>query len=239
MTNGRRRLIFAGLVAVLVLPLELTLMPSLFSAATGPVAPGEWASLHALEFSQSTLDIKTLPLAYRKAVFAALPSEKRGELWRAHFTEYVALHNGELSETQLAILDDATELVALHHIQGAPQDQVAALATGILTRAKASFSLSETAALFYDFGPRETPFPSTGLSIASLRTAFWGAVLHARMAPDCTCSTGDPWCGNPVGGMACDENRGGCAHDEDWPACGGFWLFECNGMCPYDIITTP
>jgi hypothetical protein len=193
-----------------------------------PVTPEEYVTAHANALPQTAIELKSLPLSIRKAIFRALPPADRSRLWRAHFSEYVQSHEG-LDADQLAVLADAHALMSPTNLANMEYPGLRASADDIILRARGAFPTQDTNELFFWFGPIRpiTLVASTALkSPSKLRTFAYLFVLDARRLPACSCS--QEWdCG--IAGPTCDLIGGACSVDSTWPACGPFWLHDCDG----------
>ncbi|MCP3104283.1 bacteriocin fulvocin C-related protein [Myxococcus sp. K15C18031901] len=166
-----------------------------------------WVRANTNQLPTTYNDFSQHSMAYRKAIFAALPPEARSALWRQHFEHYLAAHPG-LDEAQTEFIQ---ELIAL----AAPS-----LFAKVATQANQKgpdFSKQKEAAVKL-FGTTE----------ATLLLATLGPQEKlAGNKANCTCNTIDDWCVTPTlctRGTTCTIVLTGC---------GSVWLQPCNGDCLY------
>ena len=226
--HSRARLTVAVVAALIVVPPELTILSGVIAALRDPVTPEEYVLARASALPQTTVELKSIPLSLRKAIFRALPPAERSRLWRAHFSEYVQTHEA-LDADQLAVLADAHALMSPTNLANADSPELRAAANEITVRARVAFPTQDTNELFYWFGPiRPVPLTASAAlrSPSKLHMFAYLFVLNARMPPACSCN--QEWdCG--IAGPTCDLAGGACTVDSSWPACGPFWMQDCDG----------
>lgn len=228
-TMSRWGISLAAVIACLVVPAEFSVLVGTYRALQEPSrSPEEWVAAHAAELPRTSVEIKSLPVSVRKAVFRALPPMERSMLWRAHFADYVQAHDGITTE-QLDVLNDACELMSPDNLVGTNTPEVRSKATEIISRAMTAFPAEETNELFYWFGPRRPLRLAVSATLrkpSMLQTLAELYTLDAKRLRSCSCNQ-DAGCG--VAGPTCDHAGGPCATDSTWPACGFLWMWDCDG----------
>jgi hypothetical protein len=160
-----------------------------------------WVAENAATLPTEYDELARYPVAYRRAIFAALAPAAQSSLWQQHFQAYLAAHP-ELNPDQRVFVAEMHAVVSPEFFR---EDQ--AMATSkerAKSRAAALFPKNELPGLMANLGPVEAPQLGTGL-------------------PHCECYTEEQYCGNAycVSGD-CDWQNDGC---------GNFWVEECDGMC--------
>jgi len=146
--HSRVRFTAAAVAAFIVIPVELSVSSGVIAALWDPVTPEEYVLAHASALPQTTVELKSIPLSLRKAVFRALPPADRSRLWRAHFSEYMQTHEGSDAD-QLAVLADAHALMSPTNLANTDNPELRAAADDIILRARAAFPTQDTNELFY------------------------------------------------------------------------------------------
>lgn len=147
------------------------------------------------------------PIAYRRAIFDALPAEAKGELWRQHFRAYASTH--PLSDRQAAAIARLSEQASGAFAGGTGGRGDARLRA----EDREPFSPEEMANLVAHLGPEDASDAQTPASGDAVNGA-------------CECSKTDDWC---TWGMTCKNSN--CAPTNS--GCGTFWRQKCDGLCDW------
>lgn len=206
---------------MLICALSLILFGS-SSLSAAPNADGQdcasiqaWVQANEANLPTSYPGLSSLPIAYRKAVFNALPASVKSSLWQEHFRAYMAAHP-DLTAEQIAIIHQVSalaspEFFAAHtdmenrNKAGVSHKKDLMRLMSLEAEAADLFSESELRALLANLGPAEGESPSTqGIS--------------------CECNVSDDWCGGSYDCYyaTCDYQSSGC---------GTLWSKSCNGLC--------
>ncbi|GAB3874138.1 hypothetical protein GCM10029964_015610 [Kibdelosporangium lantanae] len=203
-SRGRRKLLKAvpGLALGAFLVSGGLAAPAMAAGRESPVA--KWVRANADRLPTTYADFTTYPLAYRRAIYSALPEARRAALWSEHLNRYRAAHPG-LTARQHKVIDDAVQLV-----KSGVNDPAARV---LGKSAVDAFGEQEAKALVWRLGPDDT------------------GVVHPNGAqvPDC-----DAWCATDGGsgcgsGTGCFASPWHCNRTEH--GCGLFWYWPCDGLC--------
>lgn len=226
MTASTRKRVIVALVAVaLTVPAELVLLQAL-STPDLKTAITQWvASLDPVQLDTAASQVQAYPIAYRRAILRALHSDKRTRVIQRHIQSYIDAHPG-LDASSLILLESAKAFVRadLFDLPTAA-DRASARALG--EQAVTLLGREDAEYLFARFGPRDVKLLASAEPV-SMRLTNWVRGLFVAMADaeDCNCNTD----------FGCELNTycksgTGCTVDTDWPACGWFWMQDCDGLC--------
>lgn len=167
-----------------------------------------WAARNKGNLPRGYDEVIAYPMAYRRAIFSALPASAKSELWTEHLTRYQAAHH--LSPEQSAAIREGLRLArpALFEHRDSPGARRSLDA--LRDSARAAFGPHAARAVFATLGPSEPRSPA-------------GAV---PAGPDntCSCSSADSWCDNNT---YCQS--GYCASTGS--GCGLLYRYACDGLC--------
>jgi hypothetical protein len=226
----RRRLTLCLVVAVLILPIEVVLLPVAWNPDP-EAAAAEWVDeLAPAELRLAAHEIDRYPAQYRRAMMSALTPGDRADAWRAQFDRYLAAHT-ELSSEQIAVVEEAKALLTpaafVPPLHPDTRDRI----DDVFGRTVALLGPDAAKELFVTLGPAD-PGADNALPIRqrladSVRS--WRVASARRTDCNCnveidTCDIGqDPW-------LACSELYT-CEFDLNWPMCGPLWSWACTGWC--------
>ncbi|MEU6171948.1 bacteriocin fulvocin C-related protein [Streptantibioticus parmotrematis] len=164
-----------------------------------------WATRNKDHLPQRYDDIITYPMAYRRAIYAQLPTNARAQCWTEHLKRY---RTTELTSRQHAVMDSAAAILATPALlgDGGGAARTDARLEAFHREAVAAFGAARAGALFATLGPAEGT----------------GGVVSPRNT--CTCSVADSWC----------DNATQCEYHPCSPlssGCGSFWSKSCDGLC--------
>jgi hypothetical protein len=217
--------VIIALVAVaLTLPAELVLLQAL-SNPDPRLAISSWVTgLDAVELESAAAQVQFFPVAYRKEILRALKPEGKSKAIHRHIQSYIDAHPG-LDASALVLLE-AAKAFARPEVFEQPTAADRASAQTIGEQAVALLGREDAEFLFARLGPRDGLFASA--EPVSMRLTNWVRGLFVAMADaeDCDCNV-DFGCDTT---MYCKSGTG-CTVDSDWPACGWFWMQDCNGVC--------
>ena len=226
MTASTRKRVVIALVAVaLTLPAELVLLQAL-SNPNSRLAVSSWvAGLDAAELDSAAAQLQSYPQVYRRAILKALSSDRKADVLQRHFQKYIDAHP-DLDSSALVLLQTAKAFVRPSLFdQPTAADRAAASVIG--EQAVTLLGRDEAEYLFARLGPRDGQFAS--LEPVSMQVTNWVRGLFVAMADeaaDCDCNL-DFGCD---AGTYCKSGTG-CTVDTEWPACGWFWMQDCDGLC--------
>ncbi|WP_426747406.1 bacteriocin fulvocin C-related protein [Myxococcus faecalis] len=166
-----------------------------------------WVKAHAGRLPSDYEDFSRHSMAYRKAIFAALPPETQSSLWRQHFEHYLESHP-KLSESQVEFIQELIELSAPSLFMKAAN----------ATSPKGPDLTKQKEAATKLFGPTETT-----LLLATLGPQEQLAGNKAN----CECNIVEDFC-PPL--TFCTR---GTSCTVVFTGCGAVWLQPCNGDCMY------
>ncbi|MGK3965410.1 bacteriocin fulvocin C-related protein [Sorangium sp. So ce118] len=178
---------------------------------------GAWVAAHRESLPATYEDITLFPVAYRRAIFAALPAETKSQLWQQHFQAYMEARPG-LGLEQKTFIEKLSS-VALPQLFAHPgdgevdSDSLGARVNTLASEGDVLFSSDDLFRLMANLGPVEEDAPSSD----SLR------------AQKCKCSTSSDWCGHEGPGLRCIKGRDRC--DAQSFGCGALGRFRCDGLC--------
>lgn len=189
---------------------------------------------------QKYIDISALPMPKRKVEFRKASPQGKSDLWRIHFSVYLAKHMG-LSEGQKQVILDGLALLTPELFESPlsnPDEKVTL--KKFKTRIHDLFSRDQAAEIFATLGGPEPPISRSNPegAAAPTRAKIVGVNGATALNPptsrftsqdigvegSCTCSKGDDYCpyGKHCGGPWCAESSWGC---------GTLWMSPCNGTC--------
>lgn len=222
----RRRVILAAFVVALALPAEAVLLQAL-SNPDPRLAIRSWVSSLDTNILAAVADyVQDYPFAYRKEILRALPADRRAHIWRGHLRRYLDAHPGLDSSAVVAI--ETAMVLASPSMFEQPTAEDRARVVAVAEQLVALLGREEAENLMYRLGPRDGRFASR--EPFSMRMSNWVrgmAIAMAEEASDCDCNV-DFGCDGF--GVTCASGTG-CEVDTSWPACGWFWLEDCNGKC--------
>jgi hypothetical protein len=225
MSVNARRLVTAVFAVALTIPAE-TILVRAIAPATPQAAARAWASsLAPVDLKSAASVIEAYPLAYRRAIMAALTPEARAAVWRLHIAMYIQAHP-TLDGATLSDLDAAIALITPASM-ATPTDDVRAAIHQIAADVTASIGADQAQYLFGRLGPPDGAFASA-VPVGE-RLTTWARRIFTVKADgfDCDCNLGY---GCPDLNGACGASTG-CSPYSSWPACGWLWEDACNGGC--------
>jgi hypothetical protein len=168
-------------------------------------------------------------MAYRRAIFAALPPSDQVALWREHLLGFLRPATS-LSRVQWdAIRFAESRLDELLH---ADRSEVPALLADLETRL-ALFEPSMRKMIFYTLGPSvPTPTGDTPRLLDDWIAAVWNidfATSKIAVLGACECNIDYQDCTGYPPSTECVQQNPHCSLTEQ--GCGPFWQAECNGDC--------
>ncbi|MBY8885327.1 bacteriocin fulvocin C-related protein [Streptomyces sp. PTM05] len=165
-----------------------------------------WAARNKDHLPQRYDDIITYPMAYRRAVYAQLPTNARAQCWTEHLERN---RPRDVTGDQRAVLDSAKAMLSTPAVLAIPRTPaVSARLEAFHRKALAAFGPAKAGALFATLGPAD-------------RT-------EGTVSPDetCTCTTESNWCDN---WNPCSFKYDNCTVTNG--GCGSYWLYDCDGIC--------
>ena len=170
-----------------------------------------WAQANKERLPTSYSGLASYSMRYRKAIFVALSSEQRSELWKEHLNRYLD-SSQEMPAVQTKLLRQARANISPDYFLG---DEGRARASELEKQVREAFSQEQARAIFASLGPPEHA----------------ASITLARI--DCECSSVSTYCN----GFACPKGRNDCRpHGKgiEPGGCGFLWQYECDGMCNTD-----
>ncbi|RKG96092.1 bacteriocin fulvocin C-related protein [Corallococcus carmarthensis] len=134
----------------------------------------DWVDANAGHLPTDLDGVSRHPVAYRKAIFAALSADQKVSLWREHIRQYVAAHP-KLSTQQAAVLESVFARLTSELFSQAGHAQLDLMEKQV----KDAFGAEEAVAIVATLGPVEAP-----------------EAVPPALAPLCQCSRASPYCGS-------------------------------------------
>lgn len=178
-----------------------------------------WVAQHPDQLPRTIKEYAGFDAAYRKAIYLALPTESKLQLWREHYESFGQTLNFSLA--QQAFLDST-----LHMLEG-----VVAANQEVLPGTKADSTIRRMSRRGEEL---------FGVQLAAMMFSKLGSTITEATAKegdspriaDCNCATSEDsreacgsyenWCHVNAVGQQCDQSWFGC----------GWWMTSgCNGMC--------
>lgn len=177
-------------------------------AAPAPTPEDLWVSKNLERLPQSYDQFLNFDAAHRRAIYRALPAEKRSELWVTQFQRYVKAHPA-LTADQKTVLGSAQKLAGQQStFADAPvSDDLHRQLEELRLTAIDAFGMDEGRSLFASLGPTDA---------------------SAARAAGCGCSCTSNWC---AGACICCGNCNQCSCSCSSVGCGTLLRFACNGTC--------
>ena len=174
-----------------------------------------WVAEKRDDLPASYEELARFPVAYRRAIFDALPPAAKSSLWQQHFQAYRAAHPG-LTPEQKAFIQKARSLISpglfVNHASMAESTEVDTRVSTLRSEAAMAFPESELYGLLANLGPADPADHRANNTTESVA---------------CECNKKDDWCWNRFGNHRC--RKGGC--DRQSFGCGTFLRKSCNGLC--------
>jgi hypothetical protein len=232
-SKTRRRLTFCFVLGLVTLPAEALLLPVARTPSPREAAI-EWATAMTQDDLQAAaVQIESYPVLYRRALMAALTPDDRSTVWRDHFRRYIAAHP-ELTTSQIALIEDAIALASADtFVPGVSADRKAAIGK-LYDEARSLLGGAAANELFVTLGPKTSAMASALPILERLANQLRTWRVYARTESDaCNCNTEIDTCDpEPHPSLVCSELYAGeCEMDLEWPMCGPFWCWACNGWC--------
>jgi hypothetical protein len=163
-----------------------------------------WVQANEGNLPTSYQDFIHQPQEYQKGIFAALSPAARSNLWREHFSQFLA-ENPQLSADQVSFVKQATLLASPQFFA---KPDYAALEQ-LVARGEQLFASSELSSLFAQLGSTDNSnVGTTGVA--------------------CECSTRSDWCWNRGADYFCTTYY---YCDYSSSGCGTWFAYSCNGLC--------
>jgi hypothetical protein len=163
-----------------------------------------WVQANEGNLPTSYQDFTRQPQEYQKGIFAALTPAAKSNLWREHFSRFLAA-NPELSVDQVGFVNQATQMASPQFF--AKPDHAAL--EQLVARGAQLFEPSVLSSLFAQLGSTDS-----------------GNVGTSGVA--CECSTSSSWCWNRGAGYFCSTYY---YCDYSSSGCGTWFAYSCNGLC--------
>jgi hypothetical protein len=173
-----------------------------FAQDKDAAAAQEWVRAHADRLPTRYGDVAALPVAHRRAVFAALPAEARSALWVEHIDRWRSAHP-DLTPAQAGVVDRARAVASkVSTFEFERGRRGTEEIRRIDADARDAFEPATSNALLATLGPAE-----------------------AVALPDCECNTYSDKCWS----SDCIWVQNSCVHSDS--GCGSLWTWSCNGLC--------
>jgi hypothetical protein len=207
-------------------PAETILLKAL-QFSTDAEAAQSWAEdLNSSQLTAAGNAIDSYPLVYRRELMRAMKPDARSFVWRGFIARYVRQHP-ELPSDAVNALNAAIAAATPELLSGKASKAATTSASAVAEQIEALLGKETARYLLSSLGPLDVRSASrepVTLKLASfVRNHF---VAKADFEPcDCAmnqgCYVADASCRNVVY----------CEPDENWPMCGWFWGFACDGRC--------
>jgi hypothetical protein len=188
------------------------------------VRANAWVAAHRGNLPETLDALSGYPVAYRKAVFLALPSAKKAELWRAQLQAFSQTPG--ITAEQRAFIDRNIEALTPTAYNQHPKTGPLA---DLCKKIAALFPVEQRSA-FSVLGPPDPVFTVSGLFVNLSERFRQSYVVRAadralgRQVGDCSCSA-ESGCSC----ITCWPPPQGC-NTSNW-GCGCEWLYQCDGLC--------
>jgi hypothetical protein len=213
-------------VLALALPAETILLKALQFSTDAQAAQTWAADLDASDLAAAGNEIDSYPFVYRKELLRAMKPDARAAVWRAYIGKYMRQHP-ELPSDALNALNAAIAATTPELLSGKASKATTASANLVAEQVQALLGKETARLLLYSLGPMDANSASREpltLKLASyVRNHF---VVRADFSPcDCAmtqgCYAAEGLCQNVIY----------CVPDENWPMCGWWWGYACDGHC--------
>ncbi|HEX6903000.1 MAG TPA: bacteriocin fulvocin C-related protein [Thermoanaerobaculia bacterium] len=228
---------------LLSLGIVLALPGSAFAQRICRSEAHEWAAANRGNLPQTYEELSVMPLAYRRAAYAALPAAAKSRIWRTQLERVLEMET-ELTPAQKALLLEAVQLAtpdtfaATRDRSSLKYRQMRSRVESLETRAKEAFGADRAARIFARIGPADTDTlyfidrQKAEAIVPGLQMVEELTSGQQQPAPDtgCSCSDASDYCSS---GFNC--TGGGCIRISD--ECGTFWTYDCDGSCKVNAAT--
>lgn len=223
----RIRLGRVGLIVILAL-VGATVLPELLVidafASSGPATEFRWVkSLPAQQVNDMAAHIEKYPLAYRRAILAALPAASQAAVWQRAIANYETAH-ATMPYEESAVLEDVREL-AVTETFAKRQPETLAKARALALAVRKTLGKEAELEIFYYAGPltsSESALPLRVRARQFIRSTF--SVVAAQ--GDCNCNHVDY--STDCNGWLCSQLTG-C--NFSYFGCGIWYEEACDGYC--------
>lgn len=192
-----------------------------------------WVNKHLNELPTTEAELSSFSLAYRKAIFAAVPIRIQERLWREHLTAFVA-DDSPLTPMQQSIVAEAIANLHTFFDPAAPIGIRRERAKKFMTNAIGQFPRDVRVAVFSRLGADTAPLqtlnslfsisPNASFLLDGRRLASQFVLPRASLQR-CSCNVGWQDC---LDGE-CAQQSPTCTETEQ--GCGPFWSDTCDGAC--------
>jgi hypothetical protein len=221
-----------SLLLVLIAGLFLTFPGGLFAQHVCQSEAHAWVASHASDLPKTYEELSLFPLTYRRAIYAALPSANKSQLWRVQIERYLR-RGDELTPQQKDVLLDALRLATPETFAATKEQstrryrRVRQQLSSLEAQARAAFGTERAERIFARIGPADTDTlffidKRAAEAVEPLLEGIDEALAAAN--PGCSCSDASDYCS---GGFNCTP--GSCIRIAD--ECGTFWTYDCDGLC--------
>lgn len=223
----RQRIVVCTIALVIALPAETILVQALADPSVQSTAQRWASSLSAADLETAAGLVESYPFLYRKEIMRALTPERRALVWRRHLADYVSAHPN-LDAAAVTAIRGAMALATAEVFSASPSKTLQAQTRLVAEQIEALLGRDEARTLLYRLGPADGTFASIeplSHKFANRVRGWVIAIAAGGGGCDCSQSFGCDGYGSRCG------DGGGCAVDEEWPACGWFWNQTCDGTC--------
>jgi hypothetical protein len=168
------------------------------------VVAARWVEANRDALPTTLSEISSYTLAYRKAIFRALPRATQVDLWREQLDYY--MRETHLTRVQREFLGEVRAEIGEYF----GPEKADAAKERYVARAIALLGRERTAQIFTNLGVNAPV---------------------GRLEASCSCNQSDDWCSSPITGptVKCVPDADGCTVTQD--GCGWWWCKSCNGEC--------
>ncbi|WP_163570136.1 bacteriocin fulvocin C-related protein [Fodinicola feengrottensis] len=174
-----------------------------------------WVAAHRHNLPAEYDEVISYSMAYRKAIYQALPASARSRLWVTQIDRYRASHPS-LTAEQSGVLDRVRTIAATEKYFS--NDRTSATPDTVVKNVEADaervLGRDQTRTLLATLGPAP---------------AYARVQPHSPSEPDCNCSVDSPYCGPSPNYCSPAGDVYDChVHAAD---CGFLLLYYCDGTC--------
>ena len=229
-SRTRGRLMICLILGLITLPVEALLLPVANTPDAAAAAVAYSAALSPEELNAAAADIDAYPAVYRRAIMRELTPDRRADVWRAQFQNYLNTHPG-LTPAQADVIREAMTVVSPAALTPPVSAEIRDRISRVFNKAMVELGPQTSSELFVTLGPRVLTRPSALPLTQRLADRVRSWRVASADIPDCNCNIDIDTCDLvPDPSLQCSEMYD-CVFDLDWPMCGPFWSWACTGWC--------
>lgn len=229
-SRTRGRLMICLILGLITFPVEALLLPVAITPNAAAAAVAYTAALSPEELNAAAAVHRRICVDVRRAIMRELTPDRRADVWRAQFQNYLDTHPG-LTPAQAAVVREAMTVASPAAFAPPVSAEVRDRISQVFNRALVELGPQTSSELFVTLGPRVLARPSALPLTQRLADRVRSWRVASAAIGDCNCNIDIDTCDLvPDPSLLCSELYD-CVFDLDWPMCGPLWSWACTGWC--------